>query len=149
MRIVGKMGMSDKANEIVQPAMKLATDFMISRYGNQFDDLGVIFTAYLTNSVYDRDIQVARIGVNPKWTHPKLKVALDLDYMLTTALVLIRQMTHHVQHLERRISTEVEVTKNELDFLSKADPQWNEFIGKLMIEVNATYKVWLKVRKLR
>ncbi len=136
---------SDKIEE----ALKLATTFMTARYGEKFNDLRVTFTTRAKTSIYDRDALKSRIVISDKWTHPKLKDELVLGRVFTLALCLVRHMTHHVQNIEKRISSEIEISKNEFDFLTEVSPDWNKskVLAEATLQVNAAYRQLKKALK--
>lgn len=127
-----KTGISKLGLSVIDAAIERAYGFMTARYGYQFNDVDLAFVAASTRGRWKPGIvkipvthefntyNMATIGV----TANRLKVG----YELGTALVIVHELTHHVQFKQRRKLSEVETTQNELDFMTQADPAWLKFL---------------------
>ena len=128
----------------IHDAIPKAFDFIRSKYGDKFDDVIMVFQPYATRSRYYSNATTP----HPKWGSKPVvtiscksilhlyekksigdyKTEINVGSKIQIACSLIHELTHHAQYLERRIYSEVETTKNELEFIRIQHPDWYKII---------------------
>lgn len=145
-----KSYINQHAKVAIQPAIERAYGFLCARYGYRFDDVNLIFVPEHIRGRYKpkesirkgnlrqwREVATAKISTRSFWLSYSRKSIgvtankLPVGYEIGTALVIIHELTHHIQAIEHRKFSEVETTQNEMDFITQVDPQWNKFLTTL------------------
>lgn len=132
-----RKGIPKVAVKDLQKSIDMAYQYLVTKYGNQFDDVGLLVVPETTRGRYCPVKKLAKICVARHWhTYDRKTVGVTADrlsvgYELGTAIVVVHELTHHVQNREGRRYSEVETTKNEIEFMSQVDPEWNKFLKTL------------------
>ncbi len=131
-------------NEINQ-AIELAYGFLTSRYGWKFDNVQLWFTSTASRSRYYRNSDgenggpVASIAIKTRTYLYDMKSlgiryrneGLPVGYIISTAMSIIHELTHHVQYENKLPTGELETTRNEVEFLMQYDQElFNLYLRK-------------------
>lgn len=116
---------------LVHQAINNSTKFLKQKYDIDFFKYGCDIK--ISNSCrfayYNFVKKIIRIdGKRNFWlTYKRKRVGVYADeinvgYELSYTLMLIHELTHHIQHLEKRKASEVETTKNEIEYVTQFHP---------------------------
>lgn len=133
----------------INDAIPMAYGFLASRYGWKFNDVVLVIqpnasrSRYYSkdnprerNAIYGKDVAIATIKPHSRlWLYEKkslgsYKNGVYVGYTVEVACAIIHELTHHVQHVEKRKRGELETTKNELDFLRVSFPDVYKLIAQ-------------------
>lgn len=125
----------------IEKSIDEAKQFLLSIYPDaNFDNIDYIFSHSFNRSRYFRN-EIKNELVNCKYIKPTCCIAvrdtnklyrmksLNLKYyqvktglQVQTICAVIHELTHHIQHNENRSRSELETTKNEVEYLRRYYP---------------------------
>lgn len=128
----------------IDEAIPLASEFLIGKYGNVFDNVHVVFqpnarrSRYYSNDITPHSIYgnvpVATISCRSKLMLYEKKSlgsyrnGVMVGPKIQIACAIVHELTHHYQHIVRKPSGELETTANELEFLKLKFPDWYKIV---------------------
>lgn len=131
-------------SKAINEAVPMALKFLEDKYGKRFDNVKLLIqpnsrgSHYFSNSHRPHkkfgSVPVAGICTRgelllyEKKSIGEYRDGFRVGPMIQTACSIVHELTHHIQFLEKRKYSEVETTKNELDFLKMKFPEWYEMI---------------------
>lgn len=124
---------AQKHENLIEPSINEAKKFLKKKYPKaKLDDVDYIFSCSYSRSRYFHN------NNNPKYPNPMVCICVRAKLYLYTkksvgytaegahigirpqmVCALIHELTHHIQRQEKRSASEVETTKNEVEYLSQ------------------------------
>ena len=127
-------------NDLKQKATERAIDFLRTKY-NFCDELEKFIAdteLWFTsgrNDWYSPERRKVKIGLgSTKWhTYDRKTIGVTADEIVIPKLLLItvhiiHEFTHAIQHFQKRKYSEVETTKNEMDYIQSVSPSTLTFL---------------------
>ena len=123
-----------KQQKVFKEAFHVALKFIIEKYGNLNWDVEIKLsnTCRFSKHAYwrkrDRPCIIRINGRRRKWYSYNRKTVgamangIPISQKTAYTLSLIHELTHHVQYLQERQFSEVETTRNEIEFVSINHP---------------------------
>tara|TARA_R110000824_G_scaffold211172_1_gene397172 strand:- start:87 stop:512 length:426 start_codon:yes stop_codon:yes gene_type:complete len=131
-------------NDLKQKATDRATDFLRTKYDfcDELEKFIAETKLWFTNArrafyySHKRTAKIA-LGGNNKWytydrkTVGKTSNGIVVPELLLVTLTIIHELTHAIQHFEKRKFSEVETTQNEIEYVKIVSPSTLAFLKKI------------------
>lgn len=120
-------------DQAVLNAVKFFEDYYPKFSMSKFDGITVKLSKTCSFAYYDETKGVIRIDQNRLLWHTYIRKTVGVyafnikhvDLIASITVQLIHEMTHHIQHCEDRKFSEVETTKNEIEWMRVHRPQFH------------------------
>lgn len=137
MKIKINKGMPKKILAQVEKAIPKASAFIKAKYPHiNIDEAKINFSHTRNSSNYVHAYEGATEFINIA-THGEIRMyekvtcglttpheGLNVGIELQIITALIHELTHYIQGVEKRVYSEVETTRNEIEYLKQNEPFW-------------------------